>query len=138
MQNTKMNCELCQLLDIPLLMCPNGYLNHSTSYGCVNVSQGKSPTTEFQCLDDPQQDEATEEKIELDEYKPDTFLGFSILNEMCQRSSTPIKILKVKPRNPFQISKVPTNERPYACPIKRCVQRFTFRNSLERWDIYCF
>ncbi|KAL7297779.1 hypothetical protein TKK_0008813 [Trichogramma kaykai] len=77
--------------------------------------------------------ETPELEMQLAEYNPSTSKGHEILSQVYQHSSTPLKLMPVKPRKyPNRPSKTPVHERPYACPVNNCDRRFSRSDELTR------
>lgn len=69
----------------------------------------------------------------LADYNLSTSKGHEILNQAYQASSTPLKLLPIRPRKyPNRPSKTPVHERPYACPVDGCDRRFSRSDELTR------
>lgn len=81
----------------------------------------------------PVQQQSSNTCVQLAEYNPSTSKGHEILSQVYQQSSTPLRLVPVKPRKyPNRPSKTPVHERPYACPVDSCDRRFSRSDELTR------
>ncbi|XP_058810584.1 early growth response protein 1-B-like isoform X2 [Phymastichus coffea] len=79
------------------------------------------------------QQQTSNSGVQLAEYNPSTSKGHEILSQVYQQSSTPLRLVPVKPRKyPNRPSKTPIHERPYACPVDGCDRRFSRSDELTR------